>query len=78
MVWTFESWGRKPPHGRGSGEAAGEVNASDIATYDRQHDEIVNFLRPHGPWAISDAVITNPPYGGTVGPAFSPGHVVTR
>lgn len=44
-------------------EQAGWVKTSNIATYDRQNDEIFDFLKPHGSWAISDAVITNPPCG---------------
>lgn len=40
------------------------VKTSDIATYDRQHDAIFDFLnpRPHQEPSIS-AIITNPPYG---------------
>lgn len=39
------------------------VYTSDIVTYDRGHDEIYDFLRAHGDWAKTDAIITNPPYG---------------
>lgn len=42
----------------------GIVRTSDIATYDRQHDAIFDFLkdRPHDEPSI-EAIITNPPYG---------------
>jgi hypothetical protein len=42
-------------------EAGAKVRTSDIATYDRQHDAIFDFLidRPHS----VNAIITNPPYG---------------
>lgn len=42
---------------------AGPVVTSDIATYDREHHFICDFLsgQPDGPDA--DAIITNPPYG---------------
>ena len=44
-------------------EAGATVRTSDIATYDREHDAIRDFLnRPYtGP--AFDAIITNPPYG---------------
>lgn len=42
---------------------ARSVYTSDIAIYDRQHDEIFDFLKPHGKWAMMDAIVTNPPYG---------------
>lgn len=40
------------------------VRTSDIATYDRDHDAIFDFLldRPHHEPSI-EAIITNPPYG---------------
>lgn len=44
-------------------EHAGSVVTSDIATYDRQHDMLIDFLKPHGSWERVDAIITNPPYG---------------
>lgn len=44
-------------------ESAGSVHTSDIATYDRKHDGIYDFLRPHGEWPDVSAIITNPPYG---------------
>lgn len=44
-------------------ESANSVYTSDIATYDRQHDDIFDFLRAHATWADRDAIITNPPYG---------------
>lgn len=42
----------------------GIVRTSDIATYDRRHDAIFDFLkdRPHNEPSI-EAIITNPPYG---------------
>ena len=42
---------------------ARSVYTSDIATYDRAHDEIYDFLKLLGDWAKMDAIITNPPYG---------------
>lgn len=39
------------------------VITSDIATYDRQHDRIFDFLAPHKTWPVCPAIITNPPYG---------------
>ncbi|MDP9809382.1 hypothetical protein J2W42_002230 [Rhizobium tibeticum] len=44
-------------------EQGGSVYTSDIAIYSRQHDELYDFLRPHGTWPVLDAIITNPPYG---------------
>lgn len=40
------------------------VRTSDVATYDRQHDALFDFLvlRPHDEPSIN-AIITNPPYG---------------
>lgn len=45
-------------------EAGATVMTSDIATYDRQHDALFDFLidRPHSEPSIN-AIITNPPYG---------------
>lgn len=45
-------------------ENGATVRTSDIATYDRQHDAIFDFLkvRSHHEPGI-DAIITNPPYG---------------
>lgn len=42
---------------------ASEVYTSDIVTYDREHNALFDFLRPHQSWHGSDAIITNPPYG---------------
>ena len=41
------------------------VRTSDIATYDRQHNEIIDFLNFDAPASLwcPDAIITNPPYG---------------
>jgi hypothetical protein len=44
-------------------EQAASVITSDIVRYDRDHDQIYNFLLPKGGWLHSDAIITNPPYG---------------
>lgn len=44
-------------------ENAGSVVTSDIATYDRQHDMLIDFLKPHDSLEQVDAIITNPPYG---------------
>jgi len=44
-------------------EAGADVLTSDIATYDRQHDMVIDFLKPHGTWEQVDMIITNPPYG---------------
>lgn len=38
------------------------VFTSDIETYTRQHDAIIDFLEPLPPMGF-DAIITNPPYG---------------
>jgi hypothetical protein len=45
-------------------DAGAQVRTSDIATYDRAHDAMFDFLvlRPHTEPSI-DAIITNPPYG---------------
>lgn len=45
-------------------EAGAVVKTSDVATYDRSHDAIFDFLnlRPHSEPLIDD-IITNPPYG---------------
>lgn len=44
-------------------EHGATVRTSDIATYDREHDAIRDFLnRPYAGPAF-DAIITNPPYG---------------
>jgi hypothetical protein len=44
--------------------AGAKVRTSDIATYDREHDAIFDFLvdRPHHEPGI-EAIVTNPPYG---------------
>jgi hypothetical protein len=46
-------------------EHGAEVFTSDIATYDRQHDMVRDFLAyyPSEPRLSVDAIITNPPYG---------------
>jgi hypothetical protein len=44
-------------------EAGANVLTSDVATYDRRHDMIIDFLKPHSTWEQVDAIITNPPYG---------------
>ena len=45
-------------------EAGATVVTSDIATYDRKHDEIFDFLGSANMWRTSlSAIITNPPYG---------------
>lgn len=45
-------------------ESGAKVKTSDIATYDREHDAIFDFLnnRPHNEPSVN-AIITNPPYG---------------
>lgn len=44
---------------------AADVVTSDIATYDREHGCLFDFLKSDGgfPWHEADAIITNPPYG---------------
>lgn len=42
---------------------ARRVVTSDIVIYDRPHDILFDFLKPHGNWIEADAIITNPPYG---------------
>ena len=44
-------------------ESAASIHTSDIAVYDRPHDAIYDFLRPHGIWPDVSAIVTNPPYG---------------
>lgn len=44
-------------------ESAMSVRTSDIAVYGRGHDEMFDFLKPHGSWPEADAIVTNPPYG---------------
>lgn len=39
------------------------VRTSDIATYDRQHDETLDFLGNDRQRSLATHVITNPPYG---------------
>lgn len=44
--------------------AGADILTSDITTYDRQHDETFDFLRPSWDWSPRvEAIITNPPYG---------------
>lgn len=46
-------------------ERGATVLTSDIATYDRPHGCLFDFLAVSGgyPWHDADAIITNPPYG---------------
>jgi hypothetical protein len=44
-------------------EAGAKVLTSDIATYDRQHDEVCDFLDESFKTKNPSAIITNPPYG---------------
>lgn len=44
-------------------ETGADVFTSDIATYDRQHDQIFNFITGKNITRGFDAIITNPPYG---------------
>ncbi|TQX91290.1 hypothetical protein EQW76_00695 [Rhizobium sp. rho-13.1] len=44
-------------------EHASMVISTDIARYDRDHDQMYDFLVAKGGWPHSDAIITNPPYG---------------
>lgn len=44
-------------------EAGAKVFTSDIATYDREHDVIFDFLKGNHEGRSRDAIITNPPYG---------------
>ncbi|MER8602820.1 hypothetical protein NKH48_03360 [Mesorhizobium sp. M1233] len=44
-------------------EHGAKVVTSDIATYDRPHDHILDFLNPAVPSQAYDAIYTNPPYG---------------
>ncbi len=44
-------------------EGAADVITSDIATYDRQHDAIIDFLKIGCVSKPAHAIITNPPYG---------------
>jgi hypothetical protein len=45
-------------------EAGARVATSDIATYDREHDAVRDFLvKPYAGPSDFDAIITNPPYG---------------
>lgn len=42
---------------------AADVITTDIATYDRPHTRLYNFLSSEPYGIVSDAIITNPPYG---------------
>lgn len=42
-----------------------KVITSDIATYNREHDQVLDFFGPHICLAPFDAVLSNPPYGHT-------------
>lgn len=44
-------------------ETGANVVTSDIATYDRQHDHIIDFLDPKVTAQAYNAIYTNPPYG---------------
>lgn len=44
-------------------ETGAQVFTSDIVTYDRQHDQIIDFLKVETYPAPFNAIITNPPYG---------------
>lgn len=44
-------------------EQAGDVFTSDIETYDREHDQIFDFISGKNYSRDFDAIITNPPYG---------------
>lgn len=44
-------------------EAGASVFTSDIAIYDREHDQVWDFLRGRHASHDYDAIITNPPYG---------------
>ncbi|SCB30470.1 hypothetical protein [Rhizobium lusitanum] len=44
-------------------EHGAEVYTSDIVTYDRRHDLICDFLKPHDSVEQFDFIFTNPPYG---------------
>ena len=44
-------------------EYGARVFTSDVATYDRPHDQIFDFLSDQPCHADFDAIITNPPYG---------------
>lgn len=39
------------------------VVTSDIATYDRKHDNIIDFYDPAARIPVCDWIVTNPPYG---------------
>jgi hypothetical protein len=42
--------------------AGADVVTSDVVTYNRKHDFVLNFLNPFG-YSNYDFIITNPPYG---------------
>lgn len=44
-------------------ETGAKVFTSDIATYDREHDQIFDFLREKNATRNFNAIYTNPPYG---------------
>lgn len=44
-------------------EGGAKVITSDIATYDRPHDHMLDFLDPRFVFQACNAIITNPPYG---------------
>lgn len=39
------------------------VTTSDIETYDREHDQIFDFLSDREDYEVFDGIFTNPPYG---------------
>lgn len=44
-------------------EHGAKVITSDIATYDRTHDYMLDFLDPQTAFQACNAIVTNPPYG---------------
>jgi len=44
-------------------DSGATVHTSDIAIYDRIHNEVYDFLKPQGQKIDAEAIITNPPYG---------------
>lgn len=44
-------------------ETGAKVVTSDIETYDREHDHIIDFLNPRVTAQAYNAIYTNPPYG---------------
>jgi hypothetical protein len=46
-------------------DAGNVVITSDIATYEREHDHLIDFFGPHVCTSPFDALVSNPPYGHT-------------